>query len=156
MAQEHLLIGLCDGELDHRKHRSSFLTNKIGGEPDWPPGIMRQFPYCACCSAPLAHVVQVYCPMQGSPYHRNLNLFACCQPGCSGQPGSWTVLRSQCMEASNPSFPPQVAVPSATVWCESADDWGMEGEEGEELQEQSGDLQTEGVLFGFFCSMFKR
>lgn len=146
MAQEQLLIGLCDGELDHRKHRSSFLTNKIGGEPDWPPGIIRQIPHCSCCSAPLAHVVQVYCPMQGSPYHRNLHVFACCQPGCSGQPGSWTVLRSQCIETSNPSCPPQVAVPSATAWCESADDWGMEGEEeGEELQDQSRDLQTEEI-----------
>ncbi|MEQ2304426.1 hypothetical protein AMECASPLE_026895 [Ameca splendens] len=147
MAQEQLLLGLCDGELDPRKYRSSFLTNKVGGEPDWPPAISRRSPRCAVCSAPLAHVVQVYCPLQGSPYHRNLHMFACCQPGCSGLPGSWTVLRSQCVEATNQSPPSQVVIPSATDWCESADVWGIEGEKcssgREELQEQAGDLQTE-------------
>ncbi|KAM4733604.1 programmed cell death protein 2-like [Anableps anableps] len=143
MAEQQLLIGLCDGELDPRKYRSSFLTNKIGGKPDWPPSISWQSPRCRLCSARLAHVVQVHCPLQGSPYHRNLHLFACCQPGCSGLSGSWTVLRSQCAEAPHQSSPPQVAGSSATDWCESADDWGIEGEEGEELQEQSGALQTE-------------
>uniref|UniRef100_A0A3B3XST8 Programmed cell death protein 2 C-terminal domain-containing protein n=1 Tax=Poecilia mexicana TaxID=48701 RepID=A0A3B3XST8_9TELE len=129
MAEQTLLIGLCDGELDPRKYRSTFLTNKVGGKPDWSSAVTGQSPCCRICSAPLAHVVQVYCPLQGSPFHRNLHLFACCQPGCSGMSGSWTALRSQCAEAPNQSSTPQVVIPSATDWCESADDWGMEREE---------------------------
>ncbi|KAM4553111.1 programmed cell death protein 2-like [Fundulus diaphanus] len=147
MAQEQLLVGLCDGELDSKKYCSSFLTNKVGGEPDWQPGITRQFPRCGRCSVPLAHVVQVYCPLQGSPYHRNLNLFACCQPGCSEQSGSWTVFRSQCVEAPNQSSPLEVVVPSATDWCDSAEDWGagdFRSGGDKEVQEQAGDLQTKG------------
>ncbi|XP_043979974.1 programmed cell death protein 2-like [Gambusia affinis] len=149
MADQTLLIGLNDGELDPRKYRSTFLTNKVGGKPDWSSAVTGQSPCCRLCSAPLAHVVQVYCPLQDSPYHRNLHLFACCQPGCSGMSGSWTVLRSQCAEAPNQSSTPQVVVPSATDWCEFADDWGMEREEddsgcrgGDDHQQQSEDLQT--------------
>ncbi|XP_005814744.2 programmed cell death protein 2-like [Xiphophorus maculatus] len=149
MAEQTLLIGLCDGELDPRKYASTFLTNKVGGKPDWSSAVTGQSPCCRLCSAPLAHVVQVYCPLQDSPYHRNLHLFACCQPGCSGTSGSWTVLRCQCPEALNQSSTPQVVVPSATDWCELADDWGMEREEddsgcrgGDDHQQQSEDLET--------------
>ncbi|XP_031135733.2 programmed cell death protein 2-like [Sander lucioperca] len=133
-AQEQTLLGLCDGELDSNRHRSSFLTNKVGGHPDWLPGISRQSPRCGRCGAPLAHVVQVYCPLEASPYHRNLHLFACPGAACSGRSDCWTVLRSQCLEertASRPA-PAQEAPPAATEWCDTADDWGVEEEEEEE------------------------
>ncbi|XP_070764137.1 programmed cell death protein 2-like [Enoplosus armatus] len=136
-AQELTLIGLCDGELDSKRHQSSYLTNKVGGQPDWLPVISRQSPRCARCGAPLAHVVQVYCPLEASPYHRNLHLFACPGAECSGGPECWRVLRSQCLEAvaaaqipSRP-VPAQEAPLSATDWCDTADDWGMEeGDDG--------------------------
>ncbi|KAF1386347.1 hypothetical protein PFLUV_G00093820 [Perca fluviatilis] len=130
-AQEQTLLGLCDGELDPNRHRSSFLTNKVGGHPDWLPGISRQCPRCGRCGAPLAHVVQVYCPLEASPYHRHLHLFACPGAACSGRSDCWTVLRSQCLEertASRPA-PAQEAPPAATEWCDAADDWGVEEEE---------------------------
>ncbi|XP_071316693.1 programmed cell death protein 2-like isoform X2 [Trachinotus anak] len=134
--QDVNLIGLCDGELDPKKYRSSFLTNKVGGQPDWLPVISRQSPRCGRCGAPLAHVVQVYCPLDASPYHRSLHLFACLGAECSGRSESWTVLRSQCLEtevaaAPSPPAPPQEAPLSATDWCDTADDWGME-EEGDD------------------------
>ncbi|XP_028441068.1 programmed cell death protein 2-like [Perca flavescens] len=133
-AQEQTLLGLCDGELDPNRHRSSFLTNKVGGHPDWLPSISRQCPRCGRCGAPLAHVVQVYCPLEASPYHRHLHLFACPGAACSGRSDCWTVLRSQCLEertASRPA-PAQEAPPAATEWCDAADDWGLEEEEEEE------------------------
>lgn len=75
-------------------------------------------------------MVQVYCPLEASPYHRNLHLFACPAAECSGRSESWTVLRSQCLEAAarTPSrpVPAQDAPLSATDWCDTADDWGME------------------------------
>ncbi|XP_041794822.1 programmed cell death protein 2-like isoform X2 [Chelmon rostratus] len=132
-AQEFTLIGLCDGELHSKRHQSSFLTNKVGGQPDWLPVISRQSPRCGRCGAPLAHVVQVYCPLESSPFHRNLHLFACVGAECSGVSESWRVLRLQCLEAevaaartpSRPA-PAQEAPLAATAWCDTADDWGME------------------------------
>ncbi|KAM9352291.1 programmed cell death protein 2-like isoform 2-T2 [Symphorus nematophorus] len=138
-SQELTLIGLCDGELDSKRHHSSYLTNKVGGQPDWLPVISRQSPRCGGCGVPLAHVVQVYCPLEASPYHRNLHLFACPGAECSGGSESWRVLRSQCLEAEaaaaasrTPSLPvpAQEAPLSTTDWCDSADDWGMEEEDG--------------------------
>ncbi|XP_068459961.1 programmed cell death protein 2-like [Clinocottus analis] len=140
-AQELALLGLCDAEVDPRRHRCSFRTSKVGGPPDWPPGADRKCPRCARCGAPLAHVVQVYCPLQGSPYHRNIHLFACTRAACSGGSDSWKVLRSQCLEeeeeeeekgrTSGRPPPAQEAPLSATEWCDTADDWGMEEEEEE-------------------------
>lgn len=135
-AQELTLVGLCDGELDSKRHQSSYLTNKVGGHPDWSPVISRQCPRCGRCGAPLAHVVQVYCPLEASPYHRNLHLFACPGAECSGGSDCWRVLRSQCLEeeaaaARTPSrpAPAQEAPLAATDWCDTADDWGMEDDD---------------------------
>ncbi|XP_023259779.1 programmed cell death protein 2-like isoform X2 [Seriola lalandi dorsalis] len=134
--QESNLIGVADGELDPKRYQSSFLINKVGGQPDWLPVISRQSPRCGRCGAPLAHVAQVYCPLDASPYHRNLHLLACLGAECSGRSEGWRVLRSQCLEtevaaAQTPSrpAPPQEAPLSATDWCDTADDWGMEEEE---------------------------
>ncbi|GLD61679.1 programmed cell death protein 2-like protein [Lates japonicus] len=133
--QETTLIGLCDGELDPKRYQSSYLTNKVGSQPDWLPVISRQCPRCRRCGAPLAHVAQVYCPLDASPYHRNLHLFACLGAECSGGSEGWRVLRSQCLEteAQTPGrpAPAQEATLEATDWCDTADDWGMEEEEGD-------------------------
>ncbi|KAM8891922.1 programmed cell death protein 2-like [Spinachia spinachia] len=145
-AQESTLVGLCDGDIDPRRHRCSFLTNKVGGQPDWPPHVSPPPPRCARCGAPLTHVVQVYCPLGASPYHRNLHLFACPRGACSGRADGWKVLRSQSLEeaASRPE-PAQEAPRPATDWCDCADDWGEgEGEgEGEAAAHQTHDPQLE-------------
>ncbi|XP_047451693.1 programmed cell death protein 2-like [Mugil cephalus] len=149
VAQEMTLIGLSDGELDTKRYQSSYLTNKVGGQPDWLPGISPLPPRCSRCSAPLAHVVQVYCPLEASPYHRNLHLFACLAAECSGRSECWTVLRSQRLETevaaaqtSTRHIPTQDAPLLATDWCDTADDWGEDGDGGweggvkEEIQVQ--------------------
>ncbi|KAM9375841.1 programmed cell death protein 2-like [Pholidichthys leucotaenia] len=131
--QDSVLIGVHDGPVDPRRHRTSFQNNKVGGAPDWPPLLGPSSPLCGVCGAPSAHVVQVYCPLEGSPYHRTLHLFACRAVGCSGRPESWTALRSQSLEAeaeapgrrSGPQEPPA----RVTDWCDSADDWGTEEED---------------------------
>lgn len=129
-AQEGTLIGLSDGQLDDSKFRPTFLTNKVGGRPDWLPVISPPSPRCRRCGLPLVLVVQVYCPLDASPYHRNLHLFACPGPECSSRSDTWTVLRSQCLEAEARTVrrpePPQEAPLSATDWCDGADDWGVE------------------------------
>lgn len=159
--QEVTLIGLCDGELDCKKYQSSYLTNKVGGQPDWWPVAPRQPPRCGRCGAPLAQVVQVYCPLEASPYHRDLHLFACPGAECSGRADCWRVLRSQCLETevtaaqtSSRPAPAQEASLSATDWCEAADDWGMEeGDDGwggslkkeSQVQEKAAAPETEAV-----------
>lgn len=145
------LLGLCDGELDPKRYRSSFQTNKVGGLPDWLPLISRPRPSCGLCGAPSALIAQVYCPLQAAaPHHRNLHLFACSRGTCSGRPESWTALRSQSLEAEvaaarGPSRPPtkQEPSPAATDWCEQADDWGAE-EVQEEVREDEESSQSEG------------
>lgn len=124
------LLGLSDGYLDRDKHVSSFLINKVGGVPDWLPGVGRPSPCCDRCRAQMAHVVQVYCPLEASPYHRNLHLFACPSADCSGRSDGWVALRSQGLEAAAGTSgrpPPEPPLP-ATDWCETADDWGQEEE----------------------------
>ncbi|XP_040018329.1 programmed cell death protein 2-like isoform X1 [Gasterosteus aculeatus] len=138
-AQESTLVGLCDGEIDPRRHRCSFLTNKVGGLPDWPPDVSPPAPSCARCGAPLTHVVQVYCPLGASSYHRNLHLFACPRAACSGRTDGWKVLRSQSLEqAPSRPDPAQGAPRPATDWCDSADDWGVEEEEDDGLGPDGG------------------
>ncbi|XP_043084180.1 programmed cell death protein 2-like isoform X2 [Puntigrus tetrazona] len=92
-------------------------------------------PSCALCQRGLAQVVQVYCPLAASPYHRTINVFACISPQCSGKPESWIVLRSQCLEddvkAKQDNKPTACtgSSMSRTDWCDGADDWGMDDEE---------------------------
>uniref|UniRef100_A0A8C6U2U9 Programmed cell death 2-like n=1 Tax=Neogobius melanostomus TaxID=47308 RepID=A0A8C6U2U9_9GOBI len=129
-----VLVGLCDGELDSMRHHPTFVTSKVGGQPDVPSPLSRHFPRCSRCGSALVHVVQVYCPLEGSSYHRTLHLFACTGEDCSGRSECWTVLRSQCLEAdtSYRPTPPQEQPLSATDWCDSADDWGMEQQQGDD------------------------
>ncbi|XP_036391000.1 programmed cell death protein 2-like isoform X2 [Megalops cyprinoides] len=136
--RESVLIGLCDATIDGKKNVSSFSTSKIGGLPDCLPTITLHYPRCALCSTVLAHVVQVYCPLEASPYHRTINIFACPSPQCYGKSKSWIALRSQCLDSEvKPVCVDQqtkcVAVKEATRdWCEEADDWSLEGEKAPE------------------------
>uniref|UniRef100_A0A4W5JQQ0 Programmed cell death 2-like n=1 Tax=Hucho hucho TaxID=62062 RepID=A0A4W5JQQ0_9TELE len=130
-----VLIGLCDGAIDSKRYLTSYLTNKIGGRPDPVPAVSRQRARCGLCGAAMAHAVQVYCPLAGSPYHRALNVFVCPGPQCSGQPESWRVLRSQCLVSevrADPVVRPSGHSPleelpmTTTYWCDGTDDWGEE------------------------------
>ncbi|RVE71467.1 hypothetical protein OJAV_G00052170 [Oryzias javanicus] len=144
------LLGLCDGELDPKRYRSSFQTNKVGGLPDWLPLISKPRPSCGLCGSPSALIAQVYCPLQAAAlHHRNLHLFACSRGTCSGRPESWTALRSQSLEAEVAAAlgpirtsTKQEPSPAATDWCEQADDWGT-GEAQEAVQEDEESPQSE-------------
>ncbi|GAB1291924.1 Programmed cell death protein 2-like [Apodemus speciosus] len=75
----------------------------------------------------------MYCPLEGSPFHRLLYVFACARQGCGGsQTRSWKVFRSQCLQvpeketrnAQNHSDGLE-----AENWCEGSHDWGSDTEE---------------------------
>ncbi|XP_069037335.1 programmed cell death protein 2-like isoform X2 [Lepisosteus oculatus] len=101
------------------------------------PSLTVHYPRCSVCSGVLAHVVQVYCPLEGSPYHRTINVFACPSPACYGNSLSWKVLRSQCLESEiKPDRDCEAKKAPLTVpmanrdWCEGADDWGVDEDQG--------------------------
>lgn len=112
---------------------SSWTASKLGGVPDVLPGLAAPCPECERCRQPLALVVQVYCPLEGSPFHRQLHVFACARPRC-GDLGvrSWKVFRSQCLEVrekKTQNAQNQENDLATENWCEGADDWGSDGEE---------------------------
>ncbi|XP_010004534.1 PREDICTED: programmed cell death protein 2-like [Chaetura pelagica] len=103
--------------------------SKQNNAPDWPPSVRAGAPRCGLCGRPLAHLVQVYCPLEGSPFHRLANVFACAGRSCWGAPRSWKVLRSQYLQtqekAAEDHSVKQKQAPNfaAKDWCDEADDW---------------------------------
>lgn len=51
------------------------------------PAVAAPGPACERCGQPLALVVQVNCPLEGSPFHRLLHVFACARPRCGDGDG---------------------------------------------------------------------
>ncbi|XP_048014722.1 programmed cell death protein 2-like [Megalobrama amblycephala] len=150
---ETVLVGICDGAID-KKINTSYCTNKIGDRPDLLPIITLQYPICRLCQRGLSHVVQVYCPLAASPYHRTINVFACTNPQCCGKSESWIVLRSQCLDddikgnQDNKTTTCTESAMSRTDWCDEADDWGMDDEEQANVAESGVQLPNDGVCEG--------
>ncbi|XP_004690600.1 PREDICTED: programmed cell death protein 2-like [Condylura cristata] len=133
-ARKPVLLGLRDAAVRGRPTGpSAWTASKLGGVPDALPAVAAPRPVCDRCGQPLALVVQVYCPLGGSPFHRQLHVFACPQPGCSsGGTHSWKVFRSQCLqmrEKEAQDTQKQENGLRAKDWCEGADDWGSDSEE---------------------------
>ncbi|XP_043844525.1 programmed cell death protein 2-like isoform X2 [Dromiciops gliroides] len=132
-----VLLGLRDAEM-----RSSFeepqnrawAVNKIGGIPDSLPAVPAPRPGCGRCGAAMAHVVQVYCPLEGSPFHRLMHVFSCVQSTCVGQPNSWKVFRSQFLQRQEDYAQDSTRKEkeennfAVKEWCEGAEDWGDDSE----------------------------
>ncbi|XP_006941514.2 LOW QUALITY PROTEIN: programmed cell death protein 2-like [Felis catus] len=127
-----VLLGLRDTAVRGRPTGSGAWTaSKLGGLPDALPSVAAPRPVCERCRQPLALVVQVYCPLEGSPFHRLLYVFACPRPRCSmGGARSWKVFRSQCLQTrEKEAQDAQENSLAAEDWCEGADDWGSDSEE---------------------------
>lgn len=70
---------------------------KVGGRPRWlvpqpqPPALP-----CGACGAPLALLLQIYCPLddESDAFHRSLYVFVCREPQCARM-GDGRVLRAQ-------------------------------------------------------------
>ncbi|XP_047566577.1 programmed cell death protein 2-like isoform X3 [Lutra lutra] len=78
-----VLLGLRDTAVHGRPTGpDAWTASKLGGLPDALPAVAAPRPVCERCRQPLALVVQVYCPLEGSPFHRLLHVFACPLPRC--------------------------------------------------------------------------
>ncbi|XP_045388363.1 programmed cell death protein 2-like isoform X3 [Lemur catta] len=123
-----VLLGLRDAAV----HGSptgpdAWTASKLGGVPDALPAVAAPRPLCERCRQPLALVVQVYCPLEASPFHRLLHVFACACPAC-GDGGArsvkdvdWTAqlqdlhLQDAVQGAAHPVPPGEQMVLSAVV-----------------------------------------
>uniref|UniRef100_A0A8D1R4J6 Programmed cell death 2 like n=1 Tax=Sus scrofa TaxID=9823 RepID=A0A8D1R4J6_PIG len=128
-----VLLGLRDAAVQgHPTGPGAWTASKLGGVPDSLPAVAAPRPVCEVCGQPLALIVQVYCPLEGSPFHRLLHVFACSLPECRrGGARSWKVFRSQCLqkrEEEPQDIQKQENGLTAEDWCEGADDWGSDGE----------------------------
>uniref|UniRef100_T1DNI0 Programmed cell death protein 2-like protein n=1 Tax=Crotalus horridus TaxID=35024 RepID=T1DNI0_CROHD len=152
-APPRVLLGLCDAAVPPGEGlRWQGAASKLGGSPDWRLPAPVAHPACGSCGAGLLHVVQVDCSLEGSPYHRVINVFACATKSCWGNSESWKVLRSQYLQVprkeiqdcagkqlswatesifhnSMPVGQEQERTQAATDWCNGADDWGENCEE---------------------------
>ncbi|XP_040135960.1 programmed cell death protein 2-like isoform X2 [Ictidomys tridecemlineatus] len=113
---------------------SAWTASKLGGIPDALPAVAAPRPVCERCKEPQTLVVQVYCPLEGSPFHRLLHVFSCARPKCGDSgPRSWKVFRSQCLQVHEKEaqifFQKQENGLVAENWCEGANDWGSDSEE---------------------------
>ncbi|KAM8983146.1 programmed cell death protein 2-like [Ara ararauna] len=133
-----VLLGLRDAAMegpcmDHggSGQDPAWATSKLGGSADWVPAVRAAAPRCGVCGRLLAQLVQVYCPLEGSPCHRLANVFACAGTGCAGDARSWKVLRSQYLQTQEKQTQDysvkqkQESHFTAKDWCDEADDWGV-------------------------------
>nr|XP_054755173.1 programmed cell death protein 2-like [Lytechinus pictus] len=126
------LIGVIDDRIENSEH-SAWDVNKIGGVPDWMSS-RTPHPKCDACQSLLTLVSQLYCPLDGSLYHRAIYVFACLTGPCQQHSYSFRVFRTQKRVKTNPadigsmSGPLQEPLNDAatfdTDWCDDADDWG--------------------------------
>ncbi|XP_053127213.1 programmed cell death protein 2-like [Hemicordylus capensis] len=136
-ASAPVLLGLRDAAAPPRSASCSRdsppphgLASRLGGAPDRFPSVTLVRPACGICRAALMHVVQIYCPLEGSPFHRVINLFACAKKSCWGKAESWKALRSQYLQAEGKETQDcklkqrQECVMETKDWCEGAEDWG--------------------------------
>ncbi|KAM8945352.1 programmed cell death protein 2-like isoform 2-T2 [Pelodytes ibericus] len=127
--QPRVLLGFKDAPLED--NTSSWEVSKIGGVPNFPPRVTLISPPCPLCSAALCHVTQIYCPLEGSVFHRVIHVFACSGKQCWGKHESWVALRSQSIEKTEPPQTEQALFQqeeslAATDWCDGADNWGLD------------------------------
>uniref|UniRef100_T1JCV5 Programmed cell death protein 2 C-terminal domain-containing protein n=1 Tax=Strigamia maritima TaxID=126957 RepID=T1JCV5_STRMM len=129
--QSKCLLGVLDERITDKRDDVTWSTNKIGGRPDWIQANV-PCPRCRVCERELCLVVQLYCPLDGSPYHRSIYIFGCINDSCWSNSDSWVAIRSQKggqVGSSSSSSGAARHVPVAAAddeWLENADDWQEE------------------------------
>jgi len=125
-----VLLGFADVEVKETDS-VDWTSNKVAGLPDWFASVnIDQYPQCGLCTANLYHLVQMYCPLLNSTFHRTLNVFGCINKTCWNKSQSIVVMRSQELEvktATKVKTQERVSCDDwggASTWCDGDDDWG--------------------------------
>ncbi|KAH9488247.1 programmed cell death protein [Bulinus truncatus] len=126
-----ILIGLIDQEIGNNDS-FSWETSKIGGFPKWINSEKSDIKTdCKSCGQPLSLVTQIYCPLNGSSYHRCLYVFICSRRECNKQQKGWQVFRSQLYDSTYENEAEMTTNYSQSDlskdnWIDDQNDWGDE------------------------------
>ncbi|CAH8858364.1 unnamed protein product [Trichobilharzia szidati] len=124
------LLGYIGSQI-HEQSLSIF-ENTFGGDlitlPSIQPPPLEKIK-CMQCSESMDFLMQLYCPIGDSEYHRNLYFFVCLKRPCQVSGNNWRVLRSQCIADIGEDSKSK----SCTSWCaefgaEDDDDEASDGE----------------------------
>lgn len=129
-ARGKIYLGYED-EIINNKNQAliNYSVNKIGGHPDWPAEKINFQSKCPLCGLHRLQILQCYAPLDNSPYHRTLYVFACVNPNCWIQSESWACIRSQFQADTKELTPTVVAIPPENLsWCSDADQWDDNGD----------------------------
>ncbi|CAH8509015.1 unnamed protein product [Schistosoma turkestanicum] len=94
---------------------------------------------CMVCHKPMDFIMQLYCPIGDSKYHRTLYFFVCINNPCQLNGNNWKVLRSQYLMKCDQNS--QAKLVCGTNWCvdyeanNSSDEesWGQDVEQNPEV-----------------------
>ncbi|XP_071450852.1 programmed cell death protein 2-like [Hetaerina americana] len=145
----HVLLGFEEEKVTEKnKCLVDFTSSKIGGKPDWPfkgaPDV-----YCRVCGLYLPLVLQIYAPLENSPYHRTLYLFGCVNPKCWNRSESWVCLRSQVLDETSRSTVLPLPPLTGDEWCDRSAQWGDDSEDDDDGQRgMDGDEENGNIIMG--------
>lgn len=77
-------LGLSDGPVEGDDEFNP-LVPRIGGKAAWLPTTSIPPPsvaHCKYCDTPMELLVQIFAPLEKSPYDRVLLAWGCCRPAC--------------------------------------------------------------------------
>ncbi|XP_052263001.1 programmed cell death protein 2-like isoform X2 [Dreissena polymorpha] len=122
------LLGIVDIIITN-KNATAWNINKVGGKPDWYGSKQPSDMFCKLCGRNQVLVVQLYCPLEGSPYHRTLYIFACTYHACWNKSESWMVYRCQELDKGvtakvEEASKTKSSRPQQDDWGTDGDDWG--------------------------------
>lgn len=79
-------LGLADGTLE-ASDAANPLVSRIAGRPVWLPVPAQKLPpssvaQCTHCGQPMQLLTQIFAPLEGSAYDRNLLVWGCARAAC--------------------------------------------------------------------------
>ncbi|KZS94501.1 hypothetical protein SISNIDRAFT_453428 [Sistotremastrum niveocremeum HHB9708] len=88
-------LGVPDGDVESETELRDPRVSRIGGKPAFVAGLHPDFSssQCKICSNPMELVVQLWCPIEGSPMDRVMHVWACSRAGCQRKAGSLRAFR---------------------------------------------------------------
>ncbi|KAI9464561.1 programmed cell death protein 2 [Lactarius psammicola] len=92
-----VLLGIPDGAIESPSDLKDAAVSRIGGLPALlSPRALPDSSHCRHCENPMELLVQLWAPLQDSPYDRAVYVWGCANSGCQRMPGSvraWRGLR---------------------------------------------------------------
>ena len=141
-----LLFGYLDEkispEVEHLvQDQIDYTTSKIGGLPNWIVNVPALSELaCQICQSPTQLVCQIYAPLENSPFHRTLYIFACIQPPCWNESKSWKCFRGQVKSEGHQTKDHEIAQHQKT--SNFSLDWGVDSDWGDEETTDNDNLEA--------------